>query len=837
MTSIVAYANTTNDDAQEWGNGTFEVDYSYLDVQIYTSTVSSSYRCSGLRFQLNVPQGATINSAIPSIHTTSVANTYSPDLRIYAHASDNAPNFSTNANVISEVQRPRTTAYVAWNGGTTLTSNAWNNGPDIKTVIQEIVNRAGWVSGNYIVILFIADSDATGKRLLFDGNEGGNAPYLTVDYTEAVVDPGYSSDPAVSGTVAFGNVTLGTTDTATLAVSETGGADLVISDPVIGGLNRYDFAITSPTFPITIVNGGAAVDITLSCTPYVSGARTATLTMTTNDPALPTVSYTLTATGVAVGSYPAPSTMTREVKIDWDHDETFDHALSDVTDRVTSAIWTEGFLSGQGDFAEPCALQLTLTNEDGAWWQDNSGATFYGLLAQGLRVRVRRTYNSKTYQQFIGNITAVILDPVEAQAGPRTVQIVATGPEQQLLAEGYTPPLRINTRIDTVIEEVLQRCLKLPYASSGWILGYSTLGINTRLRDSAGYMALNEAAETLEWAGAGSGTAAGCNAQSYLRQLVAAELGGRMFYDPRAGKMTFHSRRRDYHYPEIVWAMTGSDLVDRGADAVQYGANVINSVTIGYEQIKTGSAGSVLWEIDTPIQIRGGERREMTAQYRDPDHKTSRCAATDTIRPVAGVDYIANSQSDGTGDDRLNDLTVTVQFGAESASIKLVNGGGASLYVTTLQVRGTPLVSYDRREFTYSDPASIAQHGRRMLPNGAIDVPMVSAIDTIESYARSLVNREKTARTDIGAIYVRPSVNGSALWHILEYGVGARVNIDLSGDDWMEHDADYVIAGMRHEDDAMTGQYNVTIALWPAAKLRGWKLGYSRLGVDTTLIL
>lgn len=834
MASLTAYTQAGADDASEKGDGTFSTSGTYLDIRCNTNALSANYGCGGYRFQLNIPQGATINSAILNLNTTSIAD--DPNCTIYAHLTTDADDFDLIADIIDTINRPRTTASVAWSA-TDLGLSAWVTAPDLKTIVQEIVDQVGWASGGHIVFLFIASTANSTDRLQVNTYEDVNPPYLEVDYTPIVTGPSLESNPDPDNAIAFGDVTLGQTDTATLTLSEIGDAALVISDPVIGGLHRDDFEVVSPTFPITIADGGAAVDVTLRVAPYVAGARSASLTLTTNDPAQPTVSYPLTATGVAVSSYPAPSTMTRVVQIDWDHDETFDHALSDISSRVLRATWNEGFLAGQGDFAEPSTLELEILNEDGAWWQDNSAATFYGLLVMGLRIRVRRTYNSKTYTQWIGNIAAVSFDPVPYSGRPKSIRISAVGPEGQLLDEGYMPPLRTNARIDTVIEEVLERCLKLPYTSSGWILGYSTLGVNTRLRDVTQYISLDTAAETVAWAGAGTGTDSGNNAQSYLRQLTAAELGGRMFYDPRTGKMTFHGRRHDYRYPEIVWTVDGDDLVDPGAESVQYGANVINSVTIGYEQITSGAAGSVLWEIDSAIQIRGGERREITAQYRDPDNKTERCSGTDMLRPTAGTDYAAHDTATGGGAVRTGELSVMVTFGAESARLRLVNTGTQSLYVTTLQVRGTPLVSHDRREFTYSDPDSIALHGRRRLPNGGLDVPMVSAIDTIESYARNIVNRESGGRVDYGAIYVRPTVNGEALWHVLEYGIGARLRLNLSGDEWSEHDAEYVIGGLRHDDDAWANAYNVTIALWPAAALRGWKLGVSKLGIDTVLVL
>jgi hypothetical protein len=53
--------------------------------------------------------------------------------------------------------------------------------PDVSSVIQEIVNRPGWTSGNSLVIIITG----TGKRVAdsYNGNQAG-ASTLHVEYTD-----------------------------------------------------------------------------------------------------------------------------------------------------------------------------------------------------------------------------------------------------------------------------------------------------------------------------------------------------------------------------------------------------------------------------------------------------------------------------------------------------------------------------------------------------------------------------------------------------------------------------------------------------------------------------
>jgi hypothetical protein len=110
--------------------------------------------------------------------------------------------------------------------------------------------------------------------------------------------PGYGSTPPPSGTISFGPVGVGGTIPATLQITETGGQTLTVSNPHLGGANPGDFSVHT-TFPLLLPNGSLPKAVQLSCTPHALGARTATLTLTTNDAALTTVVYNLACTGQA----------------------------------------------------------------------------------------------------------------------------------------------------------------------------------------------------------------------------------------------------------------------------------------------------------------------------------------------------------------------------------------------------------------------------------------------------------------------------------------------------------------------------------------------------------
>ncbi|HEU5086509.1 MAG TPA: choice-of-anchor D domain-containing protein, partial [Roseiflexaceae bacterium] len=115
----------------------------------------------------------------------------------------------------------------------------------------------------------------------------------------AAPQPGYGSSPAPGGTLDVGDVALGSNASTPLTIQETGDADLQVNTAVIGGANPSDFAVGAVN--LTIPNGSAPAAVMVTCAPATFGIRSATLTLNTNDPAKPQVTYVLSCKGV-----PAP---------------------------------------------------------------------------------------------------------------------------------------------------------------------------------------------------------------------------------------------------------------------------------------------------------------------------------------------------------------------------------------------------------------------------------------------------------------------------------------------------------------------------------------------------
>jgi formylglycine-generating enzyme required for sulfatase activity len=163
-----------NDDGQEKSSsgvilnkGTITVGYGYLN---------------GFRFtNVTIPQGATIVSAKLSTAAEATDRYKVLSLSYWGEAANNAASFgtsgtakiSTRIRTVNQVDYPNLAAWEI--------RDVYYDSPDLRVIIQEIVDRAGWASGNAMVILQQGDT-ASGRFVWAKEGSVNLPPKLTVTY-------------------------------------------------------------------------------------------------------------------------------------------------------------------------------------------------------------------------------------------------------------------------------------------------------------------------------------------------------------------------------------------------------------------------------------------------------------------------------------------------------------------------------------------------------------------------------------------------------------------------------------------------------------------------------
>ena len=191
MTFSVAFGVTeqvrissNNDDAEERiSDGDMYRDSSDLEFG-YDNHVGG-LQIVGMRFKnVDIPQGATINSAYIEFETDET-DSGTTNLVIFGENKDNPSKFSNKDDNISD--RVTTSASVNWTPSAWNTVNELHQTPDIKVIIQEIVNRTGWKANNKLVLIIKPGTGCTTSscQRTAESNDGesGSAPLLVVNYT------------------------------------------------------------------------------------------------------------------------------------------------------------------------------------------------------------------------------------------------------------------------------------------------------------------------------------------------------------------------------------------------------------------------------------------------------------------------------------------------------------------------------------------------------------------------------------------------------------------------------------------------------------------------------
>lgn len=130
------------------------------------------YNYAAFRFNLSIAAGAQINKAkLRCMLRSSDVSGTSLAAKIYCEDADDATVLAATDNNISG--RSLTTAYVPWQQKGKQRRNRWFYSPDLSSVLQEVIDRGGWATGQDVVIIIKCDdlgysADHAYRRQIWD---------------------------------------------------------------------------------------------------------------------------------------------------------------------------------------------------------------------------------------------------------------------------------------------------------------------------------------------------------------------------------------------------------------------------------------------------------------------------------------------------------------------------------------------------------------------------------------------------------------------------------------------------------------------------------------------
>lgn len=248
--------SAANDDLEEYLPGASQtktvgaMDAGSSDVELGNETAGNiDPQLVGLRFtNIAIPKGAIITNAYLKFTVDATNKNTDPcNLHIFAQAADNPLTFdpTVNFNISS---RPRLADSIAWNIATGSWATVGQSGADqtstnIAALVQQLINRTGWASGN--AMAFFIKGSGLREAETFDKSTT-NCPQLVIEYITPTV---------LTKRVAAANDDLeeyisGANQTKTVGAMDAGSSDLELGaetagniDPQLVGIRFTELAI------------------------------------------------------------------------------------------------------------------------------------------------------------------------------------------------------------------------------------------------------------------------------------------------------------------------------------------------------------------------------------------------------------------------------------------------------------------------------------------------------------------------------------------------------------------------------------------------------------------
>ena len=175
-----SFYTTASTDTVTFSSSSF-LDNDYLYLQ------AAGYWTAYLIPSVAIENGATITKAELVIVSSNVSIASPTDsIDIAAELADNPSAVSSYSDGMTRKENLGTAVECAFNAEITGSNDNPYRFGDIKNVIQGIVDRAGWESGNNIMLMSIVHQTDVGGRQAhsyYTGNSSGYEPHLYVEWT------------------------------------------------------------------------------------------------------------------------------------------------------------------------------------------------------------------------------------------------------------------------------------------------------------------------------------------------------------------------------------------------------------------------------------------------------------------------------------------------------------------------------------------------------------------------------------------------------------------------------------------------------------------------------
>jgi len=173
---------TTNDSEENVYDGGISLGSS--DLELHRKSNNDGY--VAMRYTgVTVPQGATIINAEIQFHVDEVKSNVPLTITFRGEDIGDSPALtSTNSDISSRFETSASVDWAVPHWAALHDEGAAQLTPDLSSIVQEIVDRGDWASGNDMTMMIKAWPNNSGQRIAESSNgESSNAPILTITFS------------------------------------------------------------------------------------------------------------------------------------------------------------------------------------------------------------------------------------------------------------------------------------------------------------------------------------------------------------------------------------------------------------------------------------------------------------------------------------------------------------------------------------------------------------------------------------------------------------------------------------------------------------------------------
>ncbi len=341
--------------------------------------------------------------------------------------------------------------------------------------------------------------------------------------------------------------------------------------------------------------------------------------------------------------------------IDWDGDGQYDNY--NEAGRMTDLRLTRGrrnMLRSDGSGFEPVdigRLTIELDNSDGRYHPFNKSSPLYPYVRPGVKIAViTRLTTGQICPVFAGRIDDIV--PISGRWD--RVKLTALDGLAWLRDQEVELDIQSSQRVGDLIETILDSA-QWPWATN-----------------------LESSTDVVPWFWSPDGR----SCLDLITEL--ANVHWSAFFAAADGTATYYSRNH--------WLASSKMRIEQGhlSDDVMLRApwGVIRNKLTMVCHPRTQQNTAVVWSLYDKPSIAAGETFETWGTFTDSGQEVPLGSYT---MPVAGIDYVVNTNQDGNGTDLTASCSVNVSVNAGSVLYRLTNNSGQAGYITLMQLRGQAL--------------------------------------------------------------------------------------------------------------------------------------------------